>query len=423
MGGTVTLRAITIAIGALLACAGMPAQANDGPGAAPDKAAPKLAPAKTDARNWPPMTFFVAKGEPDACGPGCGEWIAAEGKIDAGTPARLRSLLTRTAKRKLPIYFFSPGGSVLPALEIGRMLRAREMTAGVGRTIPEGCDPLQPSDPACDKRKRSGTELSAQLRTLNASCNSACVYAMIGAKVREVAPDAGLGVHRISITRTTVRTYSSGRVETSRMSLAGDSPGVRAMNGQLARYAAEMGISVALIDVATAVPHEKLRFITRDEIGRFGIDKRDFGESRWTLHELRPGTWSVLKSVMVAKAAEPRQYRTLQLVLLCGRGGMIGMGVARDVDASDVLKSAAMKLGGSEIALVRGKAQLKSSDPTAAPHELWVATAQRSAFEAITSIDLTETPASAATGIPSRQVTLSTLGLGPAVDGLSKRCQ
>src|SRR5688572_14645595 len=24
-----------------------------------------------------PMVFYVAKGEPNACGPGCGEWIAA----------------------------------------------------------------------------------------------------------------------------------------------------------------------------------------------------------------------------------------------------------------------------------------------------------------------------------------------------------
>ena len=28
------------------------------------------------------MVFYVAKGEPGACGPGCQEWIAAEGFID-----------------------------------------------------------------------------------------------------------------------------------------------------------------------------------------------------------------------------------------------------------------------------------------------------------------------------------------------------
>src|SRR5436305_31759 len=91
----------------------------------------------------PPIVFFVAKGELGACGPGCGEWIAADGTIDRSAGQRLRVLLDRLGKRKPPIYFHSPGGSVSAAIEIGRMLRAREMTAGVGRTIPQGCDPAQ----------------------------------------------------------------------------------------------------------------------------------------------------------------------------------------------------------------------------------------------------------------------------------------
>ena len=33
-------------------------------------------------QNPEPMIFFVAKGEPNACGPGCSEWIAAEGTFD-----------------------------------------------------------------------------------------------------------------------------------------------------------------------------------------------------------------------------------------------------------------------------------------------------------------------------------------------------
>jgi len=29
-----------------------------------------------------PLTFFLAKGGRNACGPGCSEWIAAEGNFD-----------------------------------------------------------------------------------------------------------------------------------------------------------------------------------------------------------------------------------------------------------------------------------------------------------------------------------------------------
>jgi hypothetical protein len=61
---------------------------------------------------WLPVVFYVAKGEPNACGPGCREWIAAEGTFDRDAPQRLRALLNRLGQRKLPIYFHSPGGSI-----------------------------------------------------------------------------------------------------------------------------------------------------------------------------------------------------------------------------------------------------------------------------------------------------------------------
>jgi hypothetical protein len=60
-----------------------------------------------------PMIFFVAKGEPNACGPGCSEWIAAEGAIDSDAPKRLRTFLTSLADRKLPIFFHRRADYVL----------------------------------------------------------------------------------------------------------------------------------------------------------------------------------------------------------------------------------------------------------------------------------------------------------------------
>jgi hypothetical protein len=109
---------------------------------------------------WLPMVFYVAKGEPNACGPGCREWIVAEGAIDRDAPVRLRALLNRLGQRKLPIYFHSPGGSVDGGLAIGRLMRERRMTAGVGRTIPRGCDPLQVHEATCDDVKRTGRRLA-----------------------------------------------------------------------------------------------------------------------------------------------------------------------------------------------------------------------------------------------------------------------
>jgi hypothetical protein len=51
-------------------------------GASAAVAAPAQAPDVYASIQRQPMIFFVAKGTPDTCGPGCNEWIAAEGAID-----------------------------------------------------------------------------------------------------------------------------------------------------------------------------------------------------------------------------------------------------------------------------------------------------------------------------------------------------
>ena len=95
----------------------------------PAEPATKIAPVP-ELRDIPPIMFFIAKGEAHTCGPGCDTWIGAYGQFDEGAPQRLRAVLAKAGKRKLPIYFFSPGGSVPAAMEIGRIMRAHKMTAG-----------------------------------------------------------------------------------------------------------------------------------------------------------------------------------------------------------------------------------------------------------------------------------------------------
>ncbi len=145
-------------------------------------------------------------GDEDSCGPNCSEWIAAEGAFDPGSATRLKKFLAQLGDRNLPIFFDSPGGVVAQALAIGRILREREMTAGVARTISADCGVLGRA--ACDKLKRSGKKLKSDLVTVRAQCNSACVYALAGAKVRQVLPGAHLGIHADKL----VRIYNDGRM-------------------------------------------------------------------------------------------------------------------------------------------------------------------------------------------------------------------
>src|ERR1043166_5490399 len=57
------------------------------------------------------IVFYLAKGAPDACGPGCSEWIAAEGPVDGQAALRLRALLSRLPNTRLPGFFHLTGGS------------------------------------------------------------------------------------------------------------------------------------------------------------------------------------------------------------------------------------------------------------------------------------------------------------------------
>ena len=71
-----------------------------------------------------PMLFFVAKGPAGSCGPGCDEWIAAEGNFVPDTPQRFRNFLAILSQKNLPIFFHSRGGRALAAITKRRARRA-----------------------------------------------------------------------------------------------------------------------------------------------------------------------------------------------------------------------------------------------------------------------------------------------------------
>src|SRR5262245_23953441 len=80
---------------------------------------------KASAASQTPMLFYLAKGEPDSCGPACSEWIAAEGRFEESSAQRLRAFLSRMGNRKLPVLFHSTGGLATTAMESGRLVRER----------------------------------------------------------------------------------------------------------------------------------------------------------------------------------------------------------------------------------------------------------------------------------------------------------
>ena len=231
------------------------------PASAPTLAKPATAPSRPATKTSsmpPPMVFFVAQGSVDACGPGCSEWIAADGAIDTGAATRLRLLLNRLGQRRLPVFFHSPGGSVEGSLSIGRLMRARGLTAGVARTIPQGCDPKQSREETCDRLKRTGRDLPAEIDTAANMCFSACVYAIVGAAVRDIGPVAKLGIHSSSFTFSSsedrASTKAPGRVMRATIEASYD---------RLGRYFVEMGIDPSLVTAAREISNDRIRVLTR----------------------------------------------------------------------------------------------------------------------------------------------------------------
>jgi hypothetical protein len=263
------------------------------------------APAQPDLE---PMLFFVAKGERDVCGPGCSEWIAAEGMFEGPqVEQRFRDLLATLKGRKLPIVFNSLGGVIGEALVLGRILRERRMAASVGESYPEGCKARIAADESCRRIMEGNRELKAQLRTTGAVCSSACVYALLGASKRHVPADARVGIH--AATPTTVSSQPGWLT-------------VEQMHNNRKRYILEMGANPDLQDAAVRTPPPGVHVLSREELVRYRVETSAPYESDWMQYQEQRGPMRsyMLKAVTAASGADGSEFRTTNLRMTCAEG-------------------------------------------------------------------------------------------------------
>ncbi len=184
------------------------------------------------------MIFYVAHGANGACGPGCSDWIAAEGTVQWDTHKRLIAILDRLGERKLPLVINSRGTSNLNvAVSLGRILHDRGIDTTDGATLVTGC--AGKSDADCFALKRPGGPLEATLNTRDAACDLACVLILAG------------GVHR-SMPSTT-RVILTGMEIHNRVApnvSEVQREGLTTLYGQQFRvYLRQMGIDTELLDM------------------------------------------------------------------------------------------------------------------------------------------------------------------------------
>jgi hypothetical protein len=258
-----------------------------------------------------PVVFYVAKGAPDSCGRGCDTWIAIEGQIDGTAAARFRKFLQPLRNRNLPIYVTSPGGNLEQALAMGTFLHEKPAVVRVARTVVRECGFEAQDREVCLKLKRSGRELTGDLWTRNAICNSACPYFLLGATTREIAPDTSLGVHSAKVI-----TQFLGVVPTPEMRAAATERGRAHSDSLLASYFARMGGDAGLLKLVSTVKFEEVHVLSREEIVRFGLDRRAQVETPW---QFENGARSMAGKVATQKVEGDTDtaYRLLQWRLIC----------------------------------------------------------------------------------------------------------
>ncbi len=193
-----------------------------------------------------PMRFDLRMhGSGDGCTAKCEAWISATGAITANSArdfiqfARGRDLTNGT------VVLDSDGGSVLGALALGREIRRLALNTTVGRTV--------------DLPRSSNNEPRTALLP-RADCESMCAFVLLAGIRRTVPVEARVMVHQIWLgdrrEDPTAANYS-----------AEDLVLVQRDIGRLARYTAEMGASIDLLDFALRIPPwEPMKALTRAEL-------------------------------------------------------------------------------------------------------------------------------------------------------------
>jgi hypothetical protein len=339
-----------------------------------------------------PMVFFLAKGRADECGPGCSEWIAAQGLFDHGSEQRLHSFLASLNGRRPPLYFNSKGGILGRGMAIGRILRERRMTVGVGVSVIDEC--RGKSAASCRRIMQSGRELKAQLRAAGAECSSACLDALIGAPVRRIPPGVRLGIH------------TSYRLSTA------EAPPVEVERIFRKRYALEMGVDPRLVDLAETIPHHRLHALSRSEIVQFGIETRGPYETSWTSLVDQAKRPLLLKSITHPLSDDGKEYQTASATFSCS-SGRIWFSYQRNLLLRRAETEALFRAeAGESVLLLQRGGGLDL-------HRAWASARFLQTAVVEPSIVVVEVSPS---GGSERKVKLSTEGLSKALDRLQKEC-
>ncbi|RWQ22546.1 MAG: hypothetical protein EOS19_30545 [Mesorhizobium sp.] len=146
------------------------------------------------------MRFVLVRSSDPKCGLDCPEWIAAQGTITPDTQKVFRQLLDTVGGRRLPLVVSSPGGDLLSALAMGRLIRDRKLDVAIARTDFTGC---KPQDKGCAPPDGF---YPGVVTDLGAGCDAACPIMLAGGVRRFVGPKVPVSVQSLAFAER-IRSY------------------------------------------------------------------------------------------------------------------------------------------------------------------------------------------------------------------------
>jgi hypothetical protein len=211
---------------------------------------PSLKPAQATVTPAPMRFEWVREGPAEKCGNRCREWISAAGAIVDSTVTDFEAFARERDVRGATIVLDSPGGNVVQGLALGREFRRLEITTSVGKAVK-----LEVANGA---QQRAGL-------SPHASCNSMCVFLLLGGVQRHVPDEARILVHQIwpasKRNDANATTYSAANVVA-----------IQRVSGEISRYIVDMGADIELFEISSRIPPwEEMRQLSREELRRLKV--------------------------------------------------------------------------------------------------------------------------------------------------------
>jgi hypothetical protein len=175
-----------------------------------------------------------------------------------------------------------------------------------------------------------------------------------------------------------------------------------------------MGADVGLFDLASSIKFESMHVLTREEIVRFGIDRRELTETAWKFEN---GTRSMVRKAALMKDDGGKSWRLSQWRIICAGSEQFELDFQRPA-GSAAYPSVAISLAGSAQAFHWPPVKLQG-------YEIWATRLSRTAVQGLADaeqFEFTESSLAADGKRAARAARFSTEGLTTALASLADTC-